>query len=255
MRWICTTVLSVHFRMNGVQPSKSWTIFWYVTLIMIIQFLIYIVLPTEQSCCVRSSFPSVRTKTSQKIDSVYCYESSDGLKIVGEDEFYDSIVNLDASKHPITIADFQWIYTESVLHKLSLISLGDSSRRLYFNARRGYHGNYTEIEGKPLDALQRDIAFATKTPHYLQSSGGFPVPTLSPLLWIPKIFIHVLLWKAARKLTYSFRLKHAISSQQIYRQKMGLCVHCTYDCAGLPTPICPECGECYSEPVPYKLYY
>ncbi|MDF1809676.1 MAG: hypothetical protein P1U42_08270 [Phycisphaerales bacterium] len=52
-----------------------------------------------------------------------------------------------------------------------------------------------------------------------------------------------------------FLKTHTQDSIADRRKAAGICVHCTYDCAGLPTPICPECGECYSEPVPYKLYY
>ncbi len=35
------------------------------------------------------------------------------------------------------------------------------------------------------------------------------------------------------------------------RRQRGVCIHCEYDCADLPSPICPECGKPYkSEAAP-----
>ncbi len=31
------------------------------------------------------------------------------------------------------------------------------------------------------------------------------------------------------------------------RRDSGICIHCAYDCAGLPTPICPECGKPHAD--------
>ena len=33
------------------------------------------------------------------------------------------------------------------------------------------------------------------------------------------------------------------------RRDFGLCIHCSYNCRGLPTPTCPECGNPHSIPL------
>ncbi|MCW5776400.1 MAG: hypothetical protein KIS87_08190 [Phycisphaeraceae bacterium] len=50
-------------------------------------------------------------------------------------------------------------------------------------------------------------------------------------------------WRAYQASALHEAMTRVYEGKTAYRNRRGLCVHCGYDLAGLPSSICPECGE------------
>jgi hypothetical protein len=176
---------------------------------------------------------------------VYCYQTQTGIRLAKQGDFEASYFLSDPI-NSITIAHFVMVERWSDLQKYSLLSIGDRSRRLYFDARSGFQGEYQEIMNSDLPRLQRSIALKVNDIRYLQpANAGLSIPIVNFPFAVFKLAIHIFI------IYYSIKLGSLLSrliqshTLEQRRRDAGLCPHCAYDCTDLPSSICPECGEAY----------
>lgn len=223
----------------------------YFLMLLSTQAGIYLLVPKYSGpVCTFRTFPETATRRFSASDYIYGYQSNIGFQIATLDDFEASYFNLNPTLGPIVVAHFVLEDRWNVFNKYSLLSVGDRTRRLYFDARFGSLGEYKEVCCDDLDSLKEQVAVTLKNTKYLQPRGySFPIPIVDTPMILLKIFIHFGLVYVSTKVSQKYG--HLITLQSLIksRRAAGLCVHCTYDCKDLPSPTCPECGQPHTIPI------
>jgi hypothetical protein len=219
-------------------------IFFYSLMLLSIQTSLYLISPKAYYGCVRPAVPRTANWVTFTQEYIYCFQSDDGFKIATLNDFEASYFDVDPTLHPITIADFQWIEFGSVFKKYSLLSIGDHRRRLHFSARTGSQGEYQAVPNETLGQLQQHIALTTLRARYFQPANNtISIPILDIPMFFVKLLVHIGLLASSIKLAIRFPNLFIWQSRLDQRRANGLCIYCCYDCRGLPTETCPECGQ------------
>ena len=175
---------------------------------------------------------------------IYGYQTGIGFQIATINDFEKTYLNTDPAVRSITIAHFMLEEDWSIFKKFSLLSIGDRTRRLYFDARSGSHGEYHEVCCDDLDMLKEQVAVATENKQYLQLRGYSASISIIPIpMILLKFLVQIGLVVTSIKASQRFGHLFVFQSQFNRRQAAGLCIHCAYDCNNLPSPTCPECGQ------------
>ena len=197
--------------------------------------------------CTPRTFPETAFYSVSTSIYIYGYQTDQGFQIATLQKFEASYFNEDQTLGPITIAHFVLEEDWGVFKMFSLLSIGDRTRRLYFEARSGSQGEYQEICCDDLDMLKEQVAVATENVQYLQPQGySASIPIVDTPMILLKLLVQVGLVGVSIKSSQRFGHLFMSQSQANRRRDAGLCIHCAYDCTDLPSPTCPECGQLHT---------
>ena len=231
------------FDAYGIMMKWGPAIFFYAVMLLIIQTVIYISAPKYRGGCVRTAFPETATRFTYTQEYIYCFQNDSDFNLATIKDFEYSCIDIDSS-NPIIIAEFQWIDRENTFKKFSLLSIGARWRQLHFSARTGSQGEYNEIQSSEFSQLQRRITTSTLQTKYLQpANSGLYIPIIDSPIILLKLLIQAGLIYCSAKLSVHFGHLFTLQSKINKRKANGLCIHCAYDCDGLPSLTCPECGQ------------
>ena len=185
--------------------------------------------------CYQIGFPSdlfvVETETGYKVFNEDEYQS----QFTDFDEFFDSS-GIWISCRPQRYVGPWWDVIE--LYTITWYMADAQSIRMYSDSEIS--------DSKRAEVFDAIVEYAKADPILAQLSPGNP-----PLkTYHPENFIHaginllMFLGIPTAIALVGDRLRRFCSKETEHqRRRASLCIHCAYDCKGLPTPTCPECGQ------------
>lgn len=226
-------------------PSRFSILLFYLALLVLVQTILYAVLPKEvHRGCRRPSTVSTLPTEQMKNEIIYCRPQGDRFTIITGNEYSDAYRKSEAYA-PAVIAQFLWIEHGTQFSRYSLWHLSDRSRSLEFYARCGEHGQtqWTTNEQELRSSIARETG---KMRHFLGAYNSGTVPVFEIHIVTIKLVANGILILLARRLASVYQRRVLPHINRIMRTDPNACIHCAYDCRDLPTPICPECGQLHS---------
>lgn len=227
------------------QPSVISIVLMYLLVTVTTHLAVYLIVPKHKYVgCRPPMYPEAESVRHTWNEKFYCINTPDGFELT-DVAGYLSAYEHAPSSHPAVLAIFFWEDTGTYLDRYSPVRVFDRYRNLDVQIRAGVHTHQTAQVDH--DSVLHAIADQTSERKYLTPQSGYS-PVVTPWFLTLKLVSHILLLTLAYHLT---KLMKRYIEPKIRRKVQGnphLCVHCGYNCEGLTTAICPECGHNPAQP-------